>query len=77
LVGHVTKRGKDEVVSIAAMETYEDFVSERKVVDENNPEEVAAHIREVQSIMKENIGVKLTPGQMEKLMPCLLSTPLG
>jgi hypothetical protein len=68
LVGHVTKLEKDSVVFMAAMETYEDFVSERTVVDENNPEEMAAHIRDVQSIMKENIGVKLTPGQMEKLM---------
>jgi hypothetical protein len=68
LVGYVTKLGEDCVVPMAAMETYEDFVSDRKVVDENNPREMAAHIKDVQAVMKENMGVKLTPGQMEKLM---------
>jgi hypothetical protein len=61
LVGYVTRLGEDCVVPMAAMETYEDFVSDRKVVDDNNPREMAAHIKDVQAVMKENMGVKLTP----------------
>ena len=43
-------------------------MKDRKVVNEDNPEEMAAHIQEVQAVMRENVGVKLTQGQMEKLM---------
>jgi hypothetical protein len=68
LVGYVSRLERDEVISLSAMETYEDYISDRKVVDENNPVELAAHVREVQALMKERVDVKLTDGQMERLM---------